>query len=200
MSKKKHPPSDEARIELFLALVEDYRELAETLPVDRSMRIGGRRDPKDHWHRLLRAFALRKFVAQHDPIYLPAVAESLEAVLPLEYRGEGGSKDGMTELLKETEDGQVAYGTDEKRAKEIVFDTLYGRYLHGDYDKWKRSTERDQFLLEHAMWGWLRRVEDCVFDLSKELQQLREDGTLPRPENATAEVDDGCDPKVSLGD
>lgn len=112
--------------------------------------------------------------------------------------GARGFKDGMTELLKETEDGQVAYGTDEERAKEIVFDTLYGRYLHGDYDKMEALHGADQFLLEHAMWEGLR-VEDCVFDLSEELQQLRGDGTLPRSENATAEGDDGCDRRSVSG-
>lgn len=197
---KKHPPTHEARIDLFLALVEDYRELAETLPADRSMRIGGKRDPQDHWHRLLRAFALRKFTARDDPVYLPTVADSLQAVLPPDQHGDGDFKSGMTALLEELEAGQIAFGVNQERAKKIVFDTLYGRYLHGDYDKWQRSMTRIDYFQEHALWEWLTNVEDFVFKLAKELHQLREDRVLPRPETATAEGDDGGDPKVSPGE
>lgn len=78
----KFAPDDEAQIELFLALVEDYRELAEQLPANKAMTLGGERDPQDHWHRLLRAFALRKFISENDSVYLPRVAKSIEALLP----------------------------------------------------------------------------------------------------------------------
>ena len=196
----KHPPTHEARIDLFLALVEDYRQLAEALPADPKMRIGGKRDPQDHWHRLLRAFALRKFTAADDTVYLPAVAGSLEALLPPDQRGDSDFTTGMTEVLQEIEAGQVAFGVNQERAKTIVRDVLYGRYLHGGYDKWQRSTTRLDFIQEHAVWAWMTNVEGFVFTLAKELHQLREDGTLPHPEDATTEAANDGGPNVSPGE
>lgn len=196
----KHPPTHEARIELFLALVEDYRELAEALPADPVMTLGGKRDPQDHWHRLLRAFALRKFTAEKDTVYLPTVAGSLEALLPPDQRGDGDFTTGMTKLLQKIEAGQIAFGVNQERAKTIVRDVLYGRYLHGDYDKWQRSTTRFDFIQEPAVWEWVTNVERFVFKLAEDLYRLREDGTLPYLDDATTEGANDGGPNVSPGE
>lgn len=173
-------PNDEAQIDLFLALVEDYRELAERLPASTAMTLGGQRDPQDHWHRLLRAFALRKFISKTDSVYLPKVAKSLQALLPEDQQGDGHFEEGMTKIVDELLEGNGAYGTGQERAHLIVLDDLYGRYLHGDYDKWQRTMSRGNDLTrEVALWEWVTHIEEFVFKLAAELHDLREDGTLP---------------------
>lgn len=174
-------PNDEAQIDLFLALVEDYRELAERLPAAPAMTLGGRRDPQDHWHRLLRAFALRKFISKSDSVYLPKVAKSLQTLLPRDQHGDSPFEEGMTAIVEELLEGQGAYGTGQERAHMIVLDDLYGRYLHGDYDKWQRTKSRVGLIQEVALWEWLTHIEGFVFQLAEELHALRAAGTLPTP-------------------
>lgn len=177
------PPSDAARILLFLDLVEGYRELAEVLPAERKMRIGGaERDPRDHWNRLLRAFALRKFVAKRDQVWLVKVASSLQLLAPDFV--DAGFADGIAErIASSVEKGWSAFGAPDgshERGSQIVFDTLYGQYLHADYDRWQRSKDRPDLFQEMALWSWIGAVEDLIYQLEGATRSLREVGRLPQ--------------------
>lgn len=104
------PPSDAARLAFFLDLVQDYRVLADVLPVQEKFTIGsiGPRNPTDHWHRLLRAFALRKFVSAGDQVTVVRVVQSPDSLMP--ERNEQ-IRSEMQELVAQATRGVGAFGT-----------------------------------------------------------------------------------------
>lgn len=164
---------DATRLELFCSLVAEYDVLAEALPVDQSsFQIGGfaSRDPKDRWHRLLRAFALRKFVATKDQVYVGTVLESLNAVLPDDVPPadlEGFRPDLLRALRGAAE--FVQRDGSSVGAHDVVQDVLYGVYLHGDHERWIRSKARDPFQEEHALWTWTGTVESIIHAVVRDI-------------------------------
>jgi len=55
-------PTDLARLELFLELVDEYERLAEAFPVSETFTFPvSASHSVERWPRLVRAFALRKF-------------------------------------------------------------------------------------------------------------------------------------------
>lgn len=179
----KVPPSDAHRVALFLELVDEYDDLAAALPVqERSLRIGAEVSGTDHWHRLLRAFALRKFIAPTDQVTIAKVAESLSNLLPTNP----SFVDDMQRLADEAMRGVAAYGTHDgsyDHADEVMRDLLYGRYLHSDYGKWQAAAaaQRAGFVTTHAVWSWTTNVESLVRRLANDIRQLVASGDISIP-------------------
>lgn len=176
MGKKQGaPPSDQARLEMFVSLVDEYEELTRAFPVEqRSFTFGGRpRDPSDRWHRLVRAFALRKFVmAQGDHVHVYKILDVLRQLAPEHAAAVQAIRDALPGLVN---GGGVFIGRDgtELRAEDIIRDSLYGSYLHGDYDKWRRSRERHGLAEEHALWTWTSGAEDYVRRIANLARQAK---------------------------
>lgn len=175
------PPNDESRLVLFLDLVEDYRSLANALPADVQFTLGSLepRQVQDHWHRLLRAFALRKFVSPADHVTVARVVSSLDALMP---QRNSQVKEEMEMLVAKATRGVAAFGSGGvdgyDHADNITMDALYGRYLHGDYDRWERSRARPQLYEEMALWSWVSNVESLVFSIERSILALRADGVV----------------------
>lgn len=184
-SNDREPPSEPHRILLFLDLVHEYHDLADALPVPSGFTIGGKpRDPADHWHRLLRAFAVRKFVSDQDRVCLVRVAKAVGAQLPAGHPGlvQPGT---VRASIKELQAGHIAFGDgsgEYVHADEITEDLLYGVYLHGDYGKWKRTTGRARMPLEFALSRWLDASEHLVFEFEDGVRGLVESGEIVLPE------------------
>lgn len=179
---------------MFLALVDEYDELASVLPVEQgSFVIGGQpRDPADRWNRLLRALALRKFAAaKGDHVYAPTVMRSVNALLP-----EGVPHmllDDVDELLTRALNGGAAFGTGGGtfvRATDIVLDLLHGVYLHGDYDRWQRAQRWRSSYEEHALWTWTATAEQVVYGLRRDIQKLVDQGVVGSSLKASATPDE----------
>lgn len=173
------PPSDAARVVLFLDLVRAYRELAGVLPVRQDRFVVGRREPADRWNRMLRAFALRKFAATTDQVYLGKVATALTRLHPPNSPMLINRKD-MDRLVEEATLGPV-YGPIDGltvRAPEVVLDLLYGLYLHGDYARWERAGGRVGMIEEHALWEWTDGLERLVYGFEQDIIRLRDDATI----------------------
>lgn len=178
------PPSDLHRLVLFVDLVNQYDELAVVLPVNQdSFNIGGPpRDPSDRWHRMLRAFALRKFVAPTDQVCIQKVAPALINSLPDDYPSK--TEDDIKEFVRSAENPGVVFGDGNGGhvgPREVVRDLLYGLYLHGDYDKWMASAPRVGLVEDMALWQWTLGVEGLVRQLRDLIMERVEEGNLVLP-------------------
>jgi len=157
--------TDRERIELFLALHDEYRALGTAFPVDNyTFQIGGPpRDPADWWARLVRAMTLRKFVlAKTDDVHLTKVLAALARVAPDEEASAGRDIAELQDAVADRSSAVVYRMPDangDRQPEELVVDVLYGAYMHGDADKWARYTATPSLLVEHALWSWVVDAE-----------------------------------------
>lgn len=144
------------------------------MPLPRSFTLGGGpRDRGDYWCHVLHMALLRKFFIGKDQVALWRVFDSIDACIPV-------PRDEVTEHLTALRESvldhrsmsKVAYSVDEgplRRDGEVALDELYGRHLHGDYDRWQRAHEGGAPFGESAALHWniqaahrLRVVRDTI--------------------------------------
>lgn len=166
------PPSPRARLELFVALADEYTALTAGFPVDqRTFMLGGSRTPADRWHRLIRSFALRKFFIGQDHVNIGTVLDAVN----VEFPGSKEFSEGYRRATDALVNGGGVFGDptgEHVRAEDVVRDALYGLFLHGDYDKWQRAEARRGLIDEFALFQWtsgaetqLRQIRDFVAEL-----------------------------------
>lgn len=172
-------PSDPDLLGLFCQLVEEYDRLGAAFPVSvTSFELTPENylDDTERWHRIVRAMALRKFVlGQQDHVRADKVLGALRNCL---------SDPADAELLARWVDDFEAIGTkvqideggDARRSlAEVLEDLIYGSYLHGDLDRWKRTSSRWQTSVDLALWmfsedaeSYIRRLRSVVIVAARE--------------------------------
>jgi hypothetical protein len=175
---------------LFCQLVEEYDRLGAAFPVSvTSFELMPEKalDDTERWHRIVRAMALRKFVlGQHDHVRADKVLGALRNCLrdpadavvlerwPDDFRAIG------TKV-------QVDEGGDARRSlAEVLEDLIYGSYLHGDLDRWQRTTSRWQGSVDLALWMFSEDAEFYIRRLRSAILVAAKEGRLT--EAATASV------------
>ena len=179
----KWPPTKQEYLRFYLALVDDYDALCEEFPVEQDTFSIPVKDPSHRWLRLVRAFALRKFVLQKGDV---AHVENVLDVL-IQLAAENGKTVDVAEYraaLLALINGGAAYGDPSNgntmiQADTIIEERLYGGYLHGDYDKWRSAAAREGFIEENALWTWTGGAEHCVRSVARLIRQCEEDGYIP---------------------
>ncbi|WP_153302846.1 hypothetical protein [Aeromicrobium choanae] len=190
VSARRRAPSDPELLGLFCQLVGEYDRLGAAFPVSvTSFELTPENylDDTERWHRIVRAMALRKFVlGQQDHVRADKVLAALrnclrdpaDAVL-LERWSENFRATGTKVQIDE--------GADARRTlTEVLEDLIYGSYLHGDLDRWKRSTSRSQASVDLALWMFSEDAEYYIRRLRTVVLVAAREGRLT--DEATASV------------
>lgn len=179
VSARRPAPSDPELLGLFCQLVEEYDRLGAAFPVSVTsfeLTAENSLDDTERWHRIVRAMALRKFVlGQQDHVRADKVLSALRNCLR-------DPADAV--LLERWSDDFRAIGTkanideggDARRSlAEVLEDLIYGSYLHGDLDRWRRTTNRWQASVDLALWMfsedaefYIRRLRSVVLVAARE--------------------------------
>lgn len=159
--KRGKPAGELERLRVFEALASEYFRMVELFAPDGGTAAA---DPagaeRRHWVELFRAAMLRKFIVRDEHVSLklvvralrlcndpvdPAVAEGTDAVVRL----------FTPEMLQGRQPsppdpapgGAGAFTTDttDAEAHDVFDDVLYGRLLHGDADRFRRSGWADDY-------------------------------------------------------
>lgn len=171
--KRGKPGSELERLQIFEALATEYFRMVELFtpggpPVPRHSLEGERR----HWLELFRAALLRKFMVRDEHVSLKLVVRALRLC---NFSGNTDVADGADavallfteEMLRDS--GAFASKYADEAEREDFDDVLYGRLLHGDADRFRRSgwaadysvlsaVAAGRFEAEHA----LRKALDVV--------------------------------------
>lgn len=179
VSARRTPPSDPELLGLFCQLVEEYDRLGAAFPVSvTSFELTPETDLDDteRWHRIIGAMALRKFVlGQQDHVRADKVLGALRNCLrdpadaELLARWLGDFRAIGTKV-------QIDEGGDARRSlAEVLEDLIYGSYLHGDLDRWRRTNSRWQASINLALWmfsedaeSYIRRLRSVVLVAARE--------------------------------
>ncbi|AXJ10684.1 hypothetical protein [Arthrobacter sp. PM3] len=159
--KRGKPAGELERLRVFETLATEYFRMVELFAPD-----GGPApaDPagaeRRHWVELFRAALLRKFIVRDEHVSLklvvralrlcnipadPTVAEGTDAVVrlftPEMLQGRRPEPPGTASA------GAFAGGalTNDAEAQDVFDDVLYGRLLHGDADRFRRSGWADDY-------------------------------------------------------
>lgn len=138
-------PNHAVHLQHFLDSAADYENLQDSLPLPREADGFTPMSDTERWIVVLHAMVLRKYFVPDKPgseqLRLSAVARSLRTC----YRGDALTHDWdaiveniavLDPLMEYVRDGST------RSEQEVATDRLYGRHLHGDYDKWQRACRR----------------------------------------------------------
>jgi hypothetical protein len=169
------PATDAELVEHFLVLVDEYETLAAAFPVEQAtFTIGGDIRPQtDRWHRLIRAFALRKFfTTSSDTVFCTKVYEAhlrllgITDTVPL--------REAYLDAVESVIHGGSRYGDraggGTVNTEQVVTDLLYGIFLHGDIERAKRAKRREGLIDENALWIWTHGAEHQLRWLSDQIR------------------------------
>jgi hypothetical protein len=126
----------------FLATVEDYERLERSMPLgDKIDALGHGDDEERRWRFVMHSLVLRKYYARGDQLSLVRVARSLRLCEP----GREHTEEQWEELIDNADKLRagiqyVVTDLPSRNEFEVLMDGMYGRYLHGDYEKWTRAT------------------------------------------------------------
>lgn len=200
--KRGKPTSELERLRIFETLAAEYFRMVELFtpaggPVPPHSVEGERR----HWLELFRAALLRKFIVRDEHVSLKLVVRALRLCNYSVDRTVAEGTDAVAGLFTaEMVQGRqpVTAGPAPDDGRDLFEDVLYGRLLHGDADRFHRSTWADdysrlstaaagRFDAEHA----LRKALDVVrYGLANGL--LRSPGVPPDGGPPTAPGPDGA--------
>lgn len=176
------PPSDFARLVLFCDLADQYDDLAVALPVvDMDLQLVplSPEPAPDHWPRVVRAMALRKFMlTKSDHVYVPTVLDAVERCLTDQslVQNVEGYREGFRGL-------GLAIRVDEgsgvpRIAPEIIEDLIYGGLLHGDYDRHRRVRSRPSMTHDVSLWQFTSDAEHFIRQLRGVIRGSIDEGIL----------------------
>lgn len=141
------------RVQQFLATVEDYEGLESAIPLGNSINHTGHGDDNvTRWHVALHAMTLRKYFARKDRLFLPRVVAALQECVvkddlqPSEWKA-------ISENVHLIEEMSLFWIDEGPRYSEsqLLEAQLYGRYLHGDFEKWKVTRAAQDRLSDQAV-------------------------------------------------
>ena len=134
-------PDALSHVRHFMSTIDDLERFARLYPIPTSTNVVTGHGDDDHarWVVITHALLLRKYFAPRDKLLLTRVAQSLQAC----SEGDHGMTSEDWVLLQENvakiaTNTTVIVGPDGVKHTEhdVLTNELYGRYLHGDYDKW----------------------------------------------------------------
>jgi hypothetical protein len=130
-------PTPQEHVRHFLATVDDYESMAEIFPLGPDINVFGHRD--DHERRWIVAFhamMLRKYFQSGDALLLKSVVGSLrQCVVKLDLSPDEWASWLTIGDIRNITVYQHGFGKPYGEV-ELLKVQLYGRYLHGDYEKW----------------------------------------------------------------
>lgn len=194
VSARRPAPSDPELLGLFCQLVDEYDRLGAAFPVSvTSFELipETHLDDTERWHRIVRAMALRKFVlGQQDHVRADKVLSALRNCLQ--------NPDDAIVLERWPDDFraigtkvQIDEGGDARRSlAEVLEDLIYGSYLHGDLDRWKRTTSRWQRSVDLALWMFSEDAEFYIRRLRTVIRVAAREGRLNDAATAAIEGED----------
>lgn len=163
-------PNAQAKVGHFMATMDDYDRLEAAFPLPRTINwIGHRDDEHNRWVVVMHALMLRKYFQKDDGLQLHTVVEAAhKSVVKDDYpqsEWDAWVKDGevfQTTTIYNLPDGKVF------NESEMLRYYLYGRYLHGDYDKWMQTERTPTSASDGALW---RATHDRAARV-RELQEI----------------------------
>jgi hypothetical protein len=185
------PPSDFARLLLFCELVDEYDDLASALPLTQGdfelIPFAFERAP-DHWPRVVRAMALRKFVfTRSDHVYVPTVLDAVvrclaDATLSPNVETHRERFRALARTI------QIDEGSGTPRtAPEIIEDLIYGGLLHGDFDRHERVKLRPFITHDVSLWFFVTDAEAMLRSTRSAIRDGIDKGLLLDPSDAKSE-------------
>lgn len=164
--KRGKPHSELERLEIFVQLAADYFRMKELFrPADGPVPGDSPEAERRQWVELFRAALLRKFIVRDEHVSLKLVVRALRLC---NYTQDPRLAEG-TEAVAELFTAEMVQGRQHEvpgpapdDGRELFEDVLYGRLLHGDADRFRRSEwakDRDRlgaaagrrFDAEHAL-------------------------------------------------
>jgi hypothetical protein len=183
-------PSDHELLGLFCQLVEEYDRLGAAFPVSvTSFELMAENclGDADRWHGIVRAMTLRKFVlGQQDHVRADKVLSALRNCLrdPADAEILACWADDFRAIGSKV---QIDEGGDARRTlAEVLKDLIYGSYLHGDLDRWRRTNSRWQASVDLALWMFSEDAESFIRRLRSVILVAAREGRLN--DAATASV------------
>lgn len=176
-----HELSDAQRIAHFCRLVNEYDDLCSAVPVSVAsfelVQVAEPIAPEERWHRMIRAMALRKFVlGQEATVRADTVLDAIERSL-VETTDLDGLRADFRSIGRLV---NVNEGHGGLPVKDVLEDLIYGTYLHGDYDRYKRSMARASLTRDMALWMWSEQAEFHVRNLRGLVVSGVKEGKLER--------------------
>jgi hypothetical protein len=140
--KRGKPGSELERLQIFAELATEYFRMVELFTPDGGQVAAGTVEAeRRHWVELFRAALLRKFIVPEEHVSLKLVVRALRLC---NYSGDPRLAEGAAEAAGMFTNGMIrdreALMAEIALADHDLFeDVLYGRLLHGDADRFRRS-------------------------------------------------------------
>lgn len=168
---------------MFISAVDDYEDLQRALPLPMSITIGGApRDPQKYWTHILHASVLRKFFHGTDQLNMKRIYDAMDACIvdlkPRVREHLDAARQICTALNSSSQVGFVGPGGSMRGESAVTLDELYGRHLHGDYDRWQRSLSGGRFFGENAALQWNSSAQRLLRLTRQTLDLGLRDGTF----------------------
>jgi hypothetical protein len=132
-------PTPQERVRHFMATVEDYENLQATFPLLPSINILGHKDDDAaRWTVVIHAMLLRKYFQKDDKLKLSRVVAAVRQCVVKDDLPKA-DWDELERSVNTVRDMGVHVSGDGPGygESELLQAHLYGRYLHGDLDKWR---------------------------------------------------------------
>ena len=181
----RRPPTELARLRLFLASVDEYEDLAAAMPRPEKISLMHQGPPAERWTSILHAMVLRKYYTRDDELALGKVIDGVEACLT----GRPAAFDRWKAIRLEDVAYQrthgspwrvvTAEGEPERGFGDLAFDDLYGGLLHGDWDRWQRR-KIGSAMADHVIWDWCIDASGLVRLILDEIVHAVKRGDLAR--------------------
>ena len=140
--KRGKPGSELERLQIFAQLATEYFRMVELFTPDGEQAAAGSVEAeRRHWVELFRAALLRKFIVPEEHVSLKLVVRALRLC---NYSADPRITEGTAEaanlftngMIRDREALMAEIALDDH---DLFEDVLYGRLLHGDADRFRRS-------------------------------------------------------------
>jgi hypothetical protein len=141
--KRGKPGSELERLQNFAQLATEYFRMVELFaPAGGPVPVDSDEAERRHWVELFRAVLLRKFIVPDEHVSLKLVVRALRlcnhsADLRLAEGTEEAAALFTTEMIRDRQ--ALLAGPTADDDQDLFEDVLYGRLLHGDADRFRRS-------------------------------------------------------------
>ena len=176
------PPTPNDHVRMFVSSVADYEAMSDVLPLSASFVIGETRDPADYWRHVMHLALLRKYFYGADQLNLAKVIDSMVELIVDEQPNQrdhfAALRDGVGDLAKRTHTIYNVDGEAPRGEAGIAIDDLYGRHLHGDYDRWARTQSTPAVFTEMALTSWCGDAQRTLRVVSQSLDLGLKQGSM----------------------
>ena len=179
----RNPPSDRARVDMFLSSVRSYESFAGIfeLPTDITLAFAGLEErDREYWLFVTHGALLRKYIQGGDNLAFSKVIQSIKACLDVSDVNVSRTWAVLeAEAAEIPTGGGIEYrvGDNEIDPKQLALDDLYGSLLYGDYDRWARNT-RGGGMSQFALVDWVNDVAHFVVAIKQYWELAERDGLV----------------------